>query len=190
MSYAFQQLVEQDVPVGYQTVNQARDNLIALREVLVAEHGYGMPPLAGGIRRGAGGNFGSLSFPNWRTLGQHNSTKIQRAAAYVSFLSPFYGTSNSTPYFQWASSAMLSVSRFSWGSYMIPVSGLSVYWATATCYGTSASQKLFATVRPYYPPSGSPGTPAIFVQTFELSTGAFGPADGIDFSVHIYGHLA
>ena len=182
---------ETNVPIGFQSINQARDNLDYLRDGMLAEHAGGVSPRSGRSSGVGGYQGGTLIQPPWqisplKTLGHHNDFRIQKGVAYVSHSTAFNGTA--IAYLSWASSLFVGVSRFSTGSFFLPVSGLSTFWATVTVYGTSASDvPNLGQVRAYFPPAGAPGTPGIFVQTYAISGGVHVVTDGIPFSVHLYG---
>lgn len=184
---------EQDVPIGYQSINQARDNLEYLRDSMLVQHAKGAYPVTTRTA-GAGSYFhggGTVLQPPWqvsplKALGKHDDHRISRGVGYVAHGTPFYGT-NYQPFLSWAGGQFTGVVSFGTGGYFLPVKSLTVFWATVTVYATSNTPKRFGIVRPYYPPSGSPNNPGIFVQIFDLVAGAFGPTNAIEFSVHLFG---
>lgn len=182
---------EQDVPVGLQSVNQARDNLEYLRDSILVEHAGGAPPSTGSH---VGGSRGlpiiqpPFQVSSLKKFGRHNEHRIARGVAYVSYSLGYNGVVY-YPYFSWASDIFTGISRFGAGSFFVPISKMSLMWATVTVYATSNSPKRFGQVRPYYVPSGSPGAHGLFVQTYDLSVGTFDLTDNINFSITVYGKV-
>lgn len=193
MAYSKLYTVESDVPVGYQTVNQLRDNLDAIRDGLALEHGYEVPPSVG-----AGGHL----VPPWRlspykAFGKHYAPRFAKAIAYIGFQDP-----SGAPYIKWSNGFFRWVSQTGTGTYFLMLQGLSSYWARADGYkaetivggvGDLDLQRLMLRCTPVYPSSGAATvTPGVQVQTWTRVVGGVGNVeltDEMEFSVTACGRV-
>lgn len=186
MAYVKLYKAQSDTPIGYQTINQAKDNLDALRDAIAAEHAVGVQ---GGPGRhnfnGASGGAITSKISPLKGLGKHDDPRIMRAAAYVNWAQSASG-GNYTPYLSWVTPQCLSgVTRVATGLCFFPVTGLAQFWATVTV-GVNVSGA-FWQVRSVYPTTTQPQTPGIYVTLRRVTGGVPTPLDNVPFSLHVYG---
>lgn len=169
-----------DVPIGYQSINQLRDNFDWVRDLLAAEHANGPPPLPSGGK--------SVVEPH-KVLGVHNDQRIQRAVAFIDWYTPAYAGAAQQPYIAWGSRtrAIREVYKFSTGVCFIPVREWTTFWATVTTVYDATDAVLFHSCRPYYSPAGQPNSNGIFVHAHKVVAGGYDAYDGNPFMIHLYG---
>lgn len=161
---------EENYLLGYQTVNQARDNLDSVYDALKVEHSTGV----------------ASALP----VGRHDTQKISRVVIQV------YGTGSANTSAWGASPALQitsqygiqSATRISTGVYLVPISFLSSYWARADPNCTQSSTPIL--VCRSETPTGTitlPGRTTITVSCYEMSSGSMVLTD-MDFTLTVYGY--
>lgn len=182
-----------DYALGFQTVNQAIENLRALHDGLAAEHGYlndiyTQFGLGGSPNSGAGGGGGLAGLfarvTPYDDFGRHNSAKIPRGVMSCNIVN----SSGDGMGVDWSSGAAFgSIQYRGSGTYFLPVSGLSTFWGEVTARDGAA---VFTSCWPVY--SVSPGQSGLMIEigTF-VATGLSGiSGDGhISFTVTIFGEV-
>lgn len=172
-------LADSDHVVGFQTVNQARDNLLEHYGVLSLRHGV--------VESGAQWLLAPSAMS--RRYGNHNDTRIPRS---VYRLSPSTavatgGASFGQPQFGASTQNVVSgVERIDVGVYFATVLGLQQFYAVVEPTVPNAT-----TVRVVIPTSFLPGQatpPGITFECLELSGTTWVAAD-FDFDCAIYGTL-
>ncbi len=173
-------LADSDHVVGFQTINQARDNLLEHYGVLSLRHGV--------VESGAQG-FLAVAPAVPRRYGNHNDTRIPRS---VYRLSPSTAVSTAgfpfgQPQFNASTQNVVSgVERIDVGVYFATVLGLQQFYSVVEPTVPNAT-----TVRVVIPTSFLPGQatpPGITFECLELSGTTWVAAD-FDFDCAIYGTL-
>lgn len=171
MAYVKLIFVNSDVPIGYQTINQGRDNLDAVFAGLDAEH----------IASNA--EAGNL------VIGQHDLQAIPRDViqvygASVSVVGRTAYVSTTPGTFSNGTSLYLST-----GTYFVPLFGLKTYWGEAIASvssSTSAPHLICRSVYPSKPTTSGALGPGIVITCYEMSSGTSTLTD-FDFTLTVYG---
>lgn len=156
-----------DYVLGYQTINQAIDNLTAVNDALNAQH-----------------------FVNAQdAFARHDIVKTARDVVVI------YGTSTNSTFFNPSNSVPIesgphipnafrgSVA----GQYFVPVIGLASFNGEAIAICTSGTPKPLIVCRPDYSNTYGQG-PGLFITCYEMGTGAMVPTD-FDLTLSVYGTL-
>lgn len=167
MSYVKLPYANENYVLGYQTINQSRDNLDAIHDGLLAEH----------------------SEAN-RRVGQHDTQKIPRDIVQVyglTSLSPFIPTQLNVSGARYVSAG--GAVRAGIGQYFIPILGLSEFWGQPAPRVTSSSSIPLIVARSYYPTAlAAQGLGmGITITCYEMSSGALVATD-FDFTLAVYGN--
>ena len=181
---AFQKLfyVIQDGTLGYQTVNQMADNQADFRTQMLVQHGSSDPNAFGRLFKPGG-----AAVPDYHDLGRHDMVEIPRSVAqtYLFLLNasqvPTIGAG-----MLWNGSGCPTCWKVDVGQYLLPVVGLSSFWAKASPLVGSSITPLEPQVRPFYASSGNGGNNGLWVSTYQLDAGDFIPADQA-FTLALYG---
>lgn len=165
-----------DYAVGYQSVNQLRDNLQSLYDAYVAEHSVNepMPSRLGGLAPPPPASF----------LGHHDTPKIPRAVIRSKIFSSAY--SITLPGDTFAQPVVGSLSRVQTGVFFVSIRGLLEFYAEAEAYQSASTSERLVLPRTNV---GGAGTPSgIFIECYEKDSAGAGfiPMD-FDFSAVIYG---
>lgn len=172
-TYAKLPLMAQDYPLGYQTVNQAADNIEAVRAAFAAEHllGFGggiptLPPPPGGAY----------------STGHHNVATIVRSLVTCTPLTVapgVIGLQANKSYPRWTP----YVTRYGVGTVFISVAGLVGFYGVPMVRDNGTNPNLIQTVSRATTNSQAGG---VLCTTFSLSAGAFVLTD-FPFSIFVYG---
>ena len=158
MSYSRIRKVIQDYPVGFQTINQARDNIQAIADAYVREH-----------------HIYDEQAPRWR----HWAPTIPKASGMVT--SAQLGT---LPLIVNVQADGATVERLATGIYIIRSSSNGPLWADADPIATSTEVRRINTRPAWY--GGGPS--GVFVLCYELTGGDFVLTDyGFTFTLFGYG---
>lgn len=174
MAYVKLPMCNEDYAIGYQTINQARDNQDAVFGALDAEHV---------------GSTGVLA------IGSHRAEKIPKAIAQIFGTAANVTSFGGVPSVAWYGSyspCLLAPDRISTGIYVVPVRNLSTYWGEVIPQVTSQTpiplikcRSVFGTPSTVY---GSNAGPALVITCYEMGTGALVATD-FDFTLTVYGSL-
>jgi hypothetical protein len=164
MAYAKMPLVVQDYPVGYQSVNQAQDNLEAIRAAIVAEHTNA--DLIGNVGGG----------------GAHTGQVIPRAVVELFFQRAGFG-GVMLPAIRSSSPRITAVQRLATGVFSFSYSGSDGFYALAEPSDNGTNPNFIACESV----PASTGVPAyITCKCFSLSAGDFVATD-YPFFLAVYG---
>lgn len=170
-----------DSPVGYQTINQFAENQQELKDRLAAEHGtagFEKLPL---LQRGGP----PVGF-DYKGLGRHNAQEIARTVGAVQLtLSP---TATIGVQLAWAGPGIPLVWKIGTGDYLLPVVGVTNFWAHVPPFGSATIVYLPPQVRPFFPSAANGNNTGIRVRCFKLDAGDFVPADSA-FFLTLYGEV-
>jgi len=164
-----------DGPLGYQTVNQLSDNAEEMRTVMYVEHGSHDPSLST-VK-------GSNAF-NYSVLGRHDLDEIPRSVGFALLFQQTLNTTNVA--FSWSGVGIPSVWRAGVGGYLLPVLGLSTFWAVASASGDGSSVLLAPQVRPFHATKANGNNAGLRINTYSLASGNFDLAD-MSFGIALYG---
>lgn len=169
MAYSKLVVCGRNYAIGYQTVNQARDNVDSQFEAFRVWHGVDE-------YLGLGG-FGRTPPPRVRDLGHHDDERIPRASVRVSTR-----TSGGFVVVDVSPNRVLGRAlRGSAGTYAFEIRGLREFWAMAVPIGAGVS--LYnATCQTIYPSSAAP-----YLQVMTFIEGSDTPTDA-NFTLTIYGN--
>lgn len=177
--------VIQDGPLGYQFVNQLADNSAEMRTQMLVQHGSEDPDFRTKQQ-------GALGF-DYHELGRHDRYEIPRSVATSAL---FYDASSATvPAYaslNLAGPGCPTIWRWGVGLYMIPVVGLSKFWASNPIVfnGSTlsfAQSRSFTAANRYVSGALSFGSASgLWISTYALSAGDFIAAD-MTFSFALYG---
>lgn len=167
MSYSKLVVCGSDLAIGYQTVNQARDNVDSQLEAFKLYHGVDE-------FLGLGG-FGRTTPPRVRDLGHHDDERIARASVRVS-----QRTSGGFVVVDVSQNRVIgSALRSSAGKYAFAIRGLREFWAMAEPLGNGVSL-INTSCKSVYPSSSAP---FLQVETYAGTSGYDSP-----FTLTIYGN--
>lgn len=200
MAYSKLQKVIQDFALGYQTVNQASDNIDAVRTDYFVKHGSQTIPSLGdptkpSINFGSGPNGGLTSQPQagsqpWLKYGRHNDPLNPRGVVYINvFLITLGSTSTSLPSLNLTvSSDWIGVpTRLSQGQYFFPLFGMGQYgFGHPQPYAASSATAARIAQARYFAPGDPTYATGLYVSLYELDAGAWTPTD-YSFSIPIWG---
>lgn len=167
MSYVKLPFANENYVLGYQTINQSRDNLDAVHDGFIAEH----------------------TDAN-RRVGQHDTQNIPRDIVQVyglTSLSLFIPTQINVSGGRYVSAG--GAVRAGVGQYFIPILGLSEFWGQPAAKVTSSASIPLIVARSYYPtalPAQGLGQ-GITITCYEMSSGAL-VATNFDFTLAVYGN--
>lgn len=176
MSYVKNYLVVVDGPIGYQTINQIADNAAEMRTQMLVEHGD-VEYLPGVARKGA------PAF-DVHQLGRHDLEEIARSVGYALLYAQSVTTVGMG--MQWTGPGIPSIWKVGTGDYLMPVVGLSSFWATAAPVGGSTVTYLPPQVRPFYASAANGNNSGLRINTYKLDAGDFVAAD-MSFTIALYG---
>lgn len=170
----------QDYAVGFQAVNQARDNLEAARAELTPEHGT--------IELSAGRIFTTHPTPT-RRFGRHNTPVVPRASVLVTGAGISGGAGYVTMDGDGSAGIVTGCSRWASGLYFLSIDGLATYWAECQPRQTGATAMRMVRSTSYFA-AGRGQNNGIFLEALQLNTGsdAFERID-FAFSATVYGTL-
>lgn len=175
MAYVKLYKVVTDGPIGYQTVNQLADNAADLRTQMLVEHGD--HEAGSGVLRGA-------SAADYNALGKHNLEEVPRTVGYAATYIQTISTLGVQ--WQWVGPGIPFLWKVGTGDYLLPVVGLSTFWAVVTPVAGTTVTYLSPRVRPFYATSANGNNAGIRINTFALSAGDFVAAD-MSFGLALYG---
>lgn len=187
MAYSTVPRIIQDEGFGYQSVNQVRDNLVAIHAAWIAEHGGDTPPgFFGGTATQTGPTGAPLTFG---TLGNHNHISVPRGVINVVSETVTYG-SNAGQTVQFVGSQLNSgliigtPARLALGVYFMRFSFLDPNsWVEAQAHATTTARR-HVMARVFNTLSGA-AVSGILVHCRELSGGDWVFAD-YNFSLFIF----
>lgn len=184
MPYVKPQLVCQDMPITFQQVNTAQDNLTEEWLQLTLRHGWEEQfPIPTGIA-GAGGVAISTRRLT-RRYGQHHDARIPRVMARVSAAA--IGSTGASVVVQSGEPGILGAPvRLSTGVFDFPVLGLADFYAHCVPFGTSTGAMRIVTPTSIFPSQGRAVLRFELYQQDSGGVGAFLPAE-FEFTAAIYG---
>lgn len=170
MAYSKLIYCNSDHILGFQTVNQARDNLDSVFSAMDVEH------VALDIING------------YRALGQHDSELIPKDVIKIQGASAIFGSFQPTNLLTIESGQYIFRGfRAAAGQYFLPLEGLSTYWGEAVASVTSATPKPLLICRSNFTSSTAASQgPGIYVACYEMGTGAMVLTD-FDLTLTVYG---
>lgn len=170
-----------DQVVGFQSINDAQDNLVEHSDVLFLRHGS----------KELGGPLGSVfTVEVPRQFGNHNDVRIPRSMQYLSTVAvvgtAVGGVSFGRPTLGGSSQNVVTrLDRLGTGQYFAAIIGLTQYFADPVPTVSAAGDVRRVLQTPVFSSQGA--EPGIFFQTEELDgSNDFLPVD-FDFSFAIYG---
>jgi hypothetical protein len=168
--------IVQDSPVSYQYANQLSDNQQALKDLMAVEHGTVE------YQPGAKGVAGAPAL-DYHRLGRHDLAEIPRTvgAATLSLLN--LTTIGIAP--TWMGAGISTVFKVDIGVYLIPIVGLTSWWAVVTPAAGSTVTYLHQ-VRPFYASTANGNNAGLRVYFYRLDSTDFVPVDA-SFSIALYG---
>lgn len=182
MAYSkLQWLAYSDQALGFQTINQAQDNLAEHLAVMQLRHGLVDDYILGGVVVGQP----VIS----QRIGRHNDVRIPRSMQYLSTVSvvasAVAGQAFGAPTLAFSTqNAVVEATRISVGVLRVRVIDFDFFFANPVPVVTSAGQVRRVLAFSEFRTGGRPG---VFFQTHELDGGnVFQPTD-FDFSFALYG---
>lgn len=164
-----------DSPWGHQTANRMADNSAELRLKMFEQHGDA-EMFVGHATMPA------IGFDSW---GRHSLSEIPKTIARATTALLTGGTLGIGV--SWSGIGVPGIVRISAGKYIVPVVGLSTFWATSLLIAGSTVTMLH-TVRPYSATSTNGGGNGLWISTYKLDSGAFIAFDA-SFSLSVYGEV-
>lgn len=175
MAYRKLYKVVVDSPIGYQTINQMADNAADLRTQMLVEHGD----------REFFQAFGGAVGVDYLALGRHELDEVPRSVGYATTFTQTDSTIGVQ--YRWAGAGIPFVWKVGTGDYILPVVGLSTFWAKVSQSADDNSVTfLEPRVRPYYATAANGNNAGLRVCTFALDSGDFIPRD-MSFGIALYG---
>lgn len=185
MPYVKPQMVCQDMPVTFQQVNTAQDNLTEEWLQLTLRHGWEEQFQVPAAAKAAVGVV--ISTPRLtRRYGQHNDARIPRMMVRVS-AAAIGATASSVVVVTGEPGILDTPARLSTGVFDFPVLGLAEFYAHCVPFGTSTGFMRIVTPTSIFPSQGRAVLRFELYQQDSGGVGAFLPAE-FDFTAAIYGN--
>lgn len=163
-----------DSPIGTATINQAADNAAELRTQMLVGHGDHEEWLS--VR-----GDGPLDY---NAIGRHNLDEIPRSVGYGLLYLQTLLTNGVT--MGWPGYGIPYAWKAGIGDYLLPVLGLSKFWAKVSAVGGTSVTYMEPRVRPFAATVANGNNAGLRVNTFALSGGDFVPLD-MSFGIALYG---
>jgi len=163
-----------DSPISFRTVNYMAANSGELRTQMLVQHGGNEPWYR---VKGTGPI-------DYNALGKHNLPEIPRAVGFSTlYLQSLLAIGISMT---WTGPSLPLVWKVGTGDYLMPVVGLSKFWAVVTPAGGSTVTYLPPQVRPFFATAANGNNAGLRINTYGLDAGDFVPTD-MSFSIAVYG---
>lgn len=175
MAYVKTYKVVPDSAVGFATINSIAANAAELRTQMLIQHGGDESWYR---TKGAGPI-------DYAALGRHNLVEVARSVGYAG---TFVQTLTSTGIaMTWTGPGIPLVWKVGTGDYLMPVVGLSRFWATVTPVGGTSVTYLSPQVRPFFATVANGNNAGLRINTFALNGSSVFAAADMSFAIALYG---